>query len=83
MGAGGLAWPHRAPLHALAWAAPRSHPPLPPTHPPPTPPLQFLGLAIAPSLYLRYYVDREAQPLDDAEKLVKKYSSQLPGLGKK
>ncbi|KAI3436689.1 hypothetical protein D9Q98_006104 [Chlorella vulgaris] len=46
-------------------------------------PIQFIGLIATPYLALRYYVDKEAEPLQDVEKVVNKVTAQLPGLGKK
>jgi hypothetical protein len=46
-------------------------------------PIQFIGLVVTPYLALRYFVNKEAEPLEDAEFLVAKYTKELPGLGKK
>jgi hypothetical protein len=43
-------------------------------------PIQFIGLIATANLALRYYVDKEGEPLTDVEQLVRKVSSKLPGL---
>lgn len=43
-------------------------------------PVQFIGLIATGNLFLRYYVDKQGDPMTDIEELVNNVSKRLPGL---